>query len=84
MELLNRLEERVMGLLHDLETMRAANKALMAEVASEKSARITAEEEIQTLKEALAEEKQTGESVLQRVDAVLRLLDDIEKSESSV
>ena len=81
MELLDLLEDRVAALVNELETLRDAHKATLAQVASLTEVRASLDEENHALNEALAQEKQVKDTVAQRIDNMLLQLERIDAPE---
>lgn len=77
MELLNLLEERVDGLVAELEMLRSENRRIVAASAEAVAGYQALQEENRSLREALAQEQQLKDEVLERVDAILGRLTDI-------
>lgn len=78
MELLNLLEERVQALVAQTERLRDENRRL--ELASSEGLQSLhgLQEENRLLKESLAQEQRLKDEVLERIDALLERLKDIE------
>lgn len=73
MELLNQLEERIGVLLSRMDSLSAENAELKARLEASSSL----EEENQSLKEAVTEERRKNELALGRVDAILARLKEL-------
>ena len=78
MELLDLLEARVYGLVGELEKLREENKRLWSASAEHTTAVQALNEENRALQEALTQERQLKDEVLERIDALLERLKDID------
>lgn len=78
MELLNLLEEKVQALVSQTERMRGENKRLELSSSDGQQALHDLQEENQMLKATLAQEQRLKDEVLERIDALLERLKDIE------
>ena len=78
MELLDLLEDRITTLVAELEQLRNAHKATLAELESVSAARAALDEENRALKETLTQEEAVKETVSQRIDKMLSQLDSID------
>ena len=67
MELLDLLENRVTGLMAEVDRLRAENSRLREDVVTAESLLATSEEEKRALKESLTQEQQVKDAVLQRL-----------------
>ncbi len=76
MELLDLLENRVAGLMAEVDRLRAENSRLREDVVAAESLLATSEEEKRALKESLTQEQQVKDAVLQRIDGLLQRLKD--------
>ena len=76
MELLDLLENRVAGLMAEVDRLRAENSRLHEDVVTAESLLATSEEEKRALKESLTQEQQVKDAVLQRIDGLLQRLKD--------
>lgn len=76
MELLDLLENRVAGLMAEVDRLRAENSRLREDVVTTESLLATSEEEKRALKESLTQEQQVKDAVLQRIDGLLQRLKD--------
>ena len=76
MELLDLLENRVTGLMAEVDRLRAENSRLREDVVAAESLLATSEEEKRALKESLTQEQQVKDAVLQRIDGLLQRLKD--------
>ncbi len=76
MELLDLLENRVTGLMAEVDRLRAENSRLREDVVTAESLLATSEEEKRALKESLTQEQQVKDAVLQRIDGLLQRLKD--------
>lgn len=81
MELLNLLEERVQALVTQTERLRAENHRLESASSEGQGALHALQEENRMLKESLAQEQRLKDEVLERIDALLERLKDIENDE---
>lgn len=78
MELLELLEARVYGLVSDFEKMREDNKRLLAASAEHATELQALQAENSALKESLAQEQHLKDEVLERIDALLERLKEID------
>lgn len=76
MELLDLLENRVTGLMAEVDRLRAENSRLREDAVAAESLLATSEEEKRSLKESLMQEQQVKDSVLERIDGLLQRLKD--------
>ncbi len=77
MEILNQLEQRVQSLLEEVATAREEKKRALVDMGAHATELQALKEENQKLKEALVQEKQVRDEVLQRIDMLLERLKDL-------
>jgi cell division protein ZapB len=73
MDLIEKLETRITGILEQLDTLKAENARLAAEV---DSGRESLEEENRRLSEELDQEKAAKSAVLEKIDKLLAKIDE--------
>lgn len=78
MELLDMLEARVAGLMAEVERLRMENQRIAATSSETVAARQTLQEENRRLRDDLAQEQQLKDEVLERIDALLARIKDLD------